>query len=117
MYRFSYSEEKNRIYIYVEGKLSQEDVQNYIDEMLTLIDGTKPGFTVLADSSKSDISFFEISTKFHVIRDYGNTKGFKNVATVLSEEAYNLHEINPFPGIKNTFRSLKEAADFLDLLI
>ena len=82
--------------------------------MIEIIEKTKPGFTVLADSSKSSISFLENSSKLQAARDYGVKKGFKNVATVLGADAFRLHEKNPFQGIKNTFMSLKEAEAFLD---
>jgi hypothetical protein len=116
MYKFSYCEEKNRIHICVEGALSPAEVDSYIKELISLIDKTSPGFTVLADSSRSEISFLENSSKLQVAREYGIKKGFKNVATVLGGEAYKLHEEKPFPGIKNTFLNLKEAEEFLDNL-
>lgn len=114
MYKFLYCKEKNRIYISIEGALSSLEIEKYIKELIELIDNTKPGFTVLADSSKSSISFLENSAKFQVIRDYGVEKGFKNVATVLSEEARRLNDIKPFPGIKNIFNSIEAAEIFLD---
>lgn len=116
MYKFSYCEEKNRIYIYIYGELSQNEIENYKNELISIIDKTKYGFTVLADSSQSSISFLENSTKLQVVRDYGVQKGFKNVATVLGADAYKLHEIKPFQGIKNTFMCVKEAEAFLDSL-
>jgi hypothetical protein len=116
MYKSSYCEEKNRIYIYIEDDLSPFEANNYIKEVTSLIEKTKPGFTVLADSSNSTISFLENSMKFQVIRDYSAEKGFKNVATVLGTDAFKLHEVKPFQGIKNTFTCINEAEAFLDSL-
>ncbi|MHB8065598.1 MAG: hypothetical protein ACYDG2_23770 [Ruminiclostridium sp.] len=116
MYKFSYSEEKNRIHIYIEGELTASEIDDYIKELIALIEKTRPGFTVLADSSRSSISFLENSAKLQVIRDHGVKKGFKNVATVLGIDAYRLHEAKPFPGIKNTFIGVREAEAFLDSL-
>lgn len=116
MYKFSYSEEKNRIYIQVTGALTAQELESYKEELLDIVNRTQPGFTVFADSTKSDISFLENSGKLQVIRDYAATRGFKSVATVLGKEAYELHQQKPFPGIKNVFTDLQEAEKFLDSL-
>lgn len=114
MYKFSYCKEKNRIYIKIEGELSPTEIENYIKELIVLIEETRPSFTVLADLSKSSISFLKNGTKFQVIRDYGVKRGLKNVATVLGTDAFKLHEEKPFPATKNTFICVSEAEAFLD---
>jgi len=116
MYRFTYDEKRNRIYILIEGSLTEQEIENYKSELIDTINKTRSGFTVFADSSKSSIEFLENSWKLQAARDHGKAMGFLEVATVLSIEAYEIHKISPFKGIKNTFTDAKEAERFLDSL-
>ena len=114
MYELNYSKEKNRIYIRIEGYLTDAEISYYIDDLIHLIDMTMPNFTVLADVTKSDISVLLNGSKFQEVRDYGATKGFKNVATVVSSEAYEIHKNKSFEGIKNVFSNMQDAEQYLD---
>jgi len=116
MYKFIFNNDKNRIYIYIGGSLADSELEKYKNELIEMINKTHTGFTVFADSSKSSISFLENSVKLQGARDYGVTRGFKGVATVLSYEAFEIHQKKPFPGIKNVFTDVIEAEQFLDTL-
>lgn len=114
MYTISYDPSKNRIFIKIIGTMTDQEVQDYTKETISLIDTANPGFTVCANMEQSDRTVLENSGTFQGIRDYAMQKQLRNVATVLSQEAYNIHQEAPFTGIRNIFLNQEEAERFLD---
>lgn len=112
MFTLRYSEEKNRIYIKLNGVLSEAAFNTYKNNIIDLIDNSKAGFTVLADLSLCDSTILDSSDNFNVIREYGAKKDFKARALVLGTEAYNVYNNN----LQGTFLNIEEAEDYLNKL-
>lgn len=116
MHRFFYDKSKNRIYIFIEGTLTEEEIESYKTDLIGVIKKTQRGFTVFADATRAYIDFLENSWRMQPARDYGISKGFLGVATVLNQNAFEIHQKTPFRGIMNTFTDASEAEVFLDSL-
>lgn len=112
MFSLSYSEEKNRIYIKLNGLLSEAEFNTYKNNIMALIDNSKAGFTVLADLSLCDSTVLANSDNFNVIREYGAKKDFKARALVLGTEAYKLYNSN----LQGAFLNIEEAEAYLNKL-
>ena len=116
MFFLHYSEEKNRIYIELRGELSEAEFNAYKNNIIDLIDGARPGFTVLADLSLCDRSVIENSDNFNVIREYGAKRGFKANALVLGEDAYKTYTSALKGNNNNIYYTKDEADSYLDTL-
>lgn len=114
MFSLRYSKVKNRIYIKINDDLSSEAFERYKSEILSLIDDSDLGFTVLADLSDCTLSVLKSSDKFNIIRDYGASKGFKANANVLSPSHYEFYmKLSPV-NKNNVFLTSNEAEEYLD---
>lgn len=116
MFTLSYSKEKNRIFIKLRGVLTQAEFEAYKDNIISLIDQSKAGFTVLADLSPCDSGILQQSDNFNVIREYGAKRGVKANALVLSEEAYEVYNKASQGKSRNAFLTKEEAEKYLDEL-
>lgn len=112
MFELRYSEEKNRIYIKLDGVLSEAEFNTYKNNIIDLIDNSKTGFTVLADLSLCDSAILDNSDNFNVIREYGAKKEFKARALVLSRESYKIYNSIP----QGIFLTIEEAENYLNTL-
>ncbi|MGB7606064.1 MAG: hypothetical protein WBL93_11385 [Lutisporaceae bacterium] len=112
MFELRYSEEKNRIYIKLNGVLSEAEFNTYKNSIINLIDNSKTGFTVLADLSLCDSTILDSSDNFNVIREYGAKKDFKARALVLNKESYKIYNSN----LQGIFLTIEEAEDYLNKL-
>jgi hypothetical protein len=115
MFSLHYSKEKNRIYIMIQGVLSEAEFIAYRDHIVTLMDGARKGFTVLADLSLCDRSLIEKSDHFNRIREYGAKMGFKAKASVVSQEVFKAQK-GDLRKDKNIFLTKEEADHYLDTL-
>lgn len=79
MFTIRYSEEKNRIYIKLNGVLSEAEFNTYKNNILDLIDNSKTGFTVLADLSSCDSAILDSSDNFNIIREYESKEDSKHM--------------------------------------
>jgi oligoendopeptidase F len=115
VFTLRYSDEKNRIYIKIDGALSEAEINTYKNNIIDLIDHSKMGFTVLADFSRCDRSILDNSDNFNVIREYGAKRGFKANALVLKREFYDIY-CNVLVNNKNIFITIEDAENYLDTL-
>ncbi len=116
MFTLRYSEEKNRIYIKLNGVLSEAEFNIYKNNILDLIDNSKTGFTVLADLSPCDSAILDSSDNFNIIREYGSKRGFKAHALVLDEKSYEIYNSTIHSSNKNIFLNIEEAESYLNII-
>lgn len=114
MFTLSYSTEKNRIYIKLDGVLSSAEFETYKNNIMSLIDNSKVGFTVLADLSPCDGAILEQSNNFDIIREYGAKRGVKANALVLNDEVYEIYNKASKGKMRNAFLTIEEAQRYLD---
>lgn len=114
MYKVNYDSVKNRINIYIKGRLSEEEMSCYVNAVLESIDMARTQFTVCADLIDCDLEFFTDGSKFKAIREHGMKKGVAKVAHALSHEALELHKITPITGVLYAFSDVKDAQKALD---
>ncbi|WP_055669253.1 hypothetical protein [Desnuesiella massiliensis] len=116
MFSVNYDKGLNRIYISITDTLSESEIKKYIEDMITILNYVKPGFTVCTDLSNASLEEIKSGSKFNSIREKGIEKGIKAVAVVLSTDMYTLYSEGHFPHIKNAFNSLNEVEEFLNLV-
>lgn len=114
MYKITYSQLKNRIFIEIYGVLSPEEKDEYKRTAIATIDDAKNDFTVFVDLVHCDINVLMSSDEFQVIRDYGTKKGVKAVACVLNSYCYEMHKQKTLSSLKNVFLDANEAEIFLN---
>jgi hypothetical protein len=115
MFTLNYSVEKNRIYIKLHGVLSSTEFETYKNNIISLIDNSKVGFTVLADLSQCDSAILEQSDNFNIIREYGAKRGVKANALVLNEEVNEIYNKASQGKIRNAFLTIEAAERYLDV--
>ena len=116
MFLINYNKDLNRIYISITDTLSEIEIKKYIEDMITILNDVRPGFTVCTDLSNASLEEIKSGSKFNSIREKGIEKGIKAVAVVLLEDMYDLYSEGHFPHIKNAFNSLDEVEKFLNLI-
>ena len=114
MYKITYNNSKNRIYVTVEGSLTIEEVPQYIKEFMATVDKTKPGFTVCVDNTKAKLNTPEVAEKLIEARDYSVSKGLRNSAMVVDGVTFKMQMKRLFKDLGNVFESLEDADKFLD---
>lgn len=114
MFLINYNKALNRIYITITDTLSESEIKKYIEDMITILNDVRPGFTVCTDLSNASLEEIKSGGKFNSIREKGIEKGIKAVAVVLSKDMYTFYNEGHFPHIKNAFNSLNEVEKFLN---
>lgn len=114
MYKVSYDNQKNRIYVTITGSLELNEVDNYSKEFKAAVDRAKPGFTVCVDNTNASLNSPEVNEKLTECRDYSVQKGLKNAAMVVNSAIFKMQMKRLFNELGNVFPTMEEADKFLD---
>jgi len=114
MYKITFDNAKNRVYVTVQGSLTIEEVPQYLKDFKAAVDKTKPGFTVCVDNTKAKLNTPEVAERLIEARDYSISKGLKNSAMVVDGVTFKMQMKRLFKDLGNVFETMEEADKFLD---
>jgi hypothetical protein len=114
MYKITYENAKNRVYVMVEGSLTINEIPQYNADFKAAVDKAKTGFTVCVDNTNAGVNTPEVNEKLVISRDYAMSKGLRNSAMIVNSAVFKMQMKRVFKELGNVFENIAEADKFLD---
>lgn len=113
MYSINYDENKNRIVIKVT-EITQENVKQYNQDYVKVLNKVKPGFTGLTDLSGGKMFSMDVAGELSPLGQMSVEKGLTKWAYCTSSAISNMQMKRMFGDVVESFGKLEDAEAFLN---